>query len=90
MRRTASAWWVAARYRARTAQHYPYKECVADGKKEGLTEEEAEYRCKYIACCVSKRQNPFKERGYCKTFDCDKKPKWSGKKARRNCCRGGR
>lgn len=88
MRSKISSWWVASLHRVRMGQHYPYQECVADGKKEGLSEKEAEYRCRYIACCVSKQQNKFKETGYCKSFDCSKKPKWSDKKAHRSCCRG--
>ena len=50
-------------------QHYPFKKCLADGKKEGLSQSEAWWRCVYIACKVSKRQNKFKESGFCsKTF----------------------
>lgn len=65
----------------KVAQHYPYEKCIRDGLADGLTKTEAAYRCRWIACCRSKRENRFKETGYCKDFDCSDKPKWSGKKA---------
>lgn len=59
----------------KVAQHYPWKKCVQDGKDMGLSQEAAERRCKWIACCRSKRQNRFKETGACDEFDCSKTPK---------------
>lgn len=66
---------------AKVAQHYPYQKCIKDGLAKGLSKKDAAYRCRWIACCQSKRENKFKETGYCKDFDCDKEPKW-GKTAK--------
>lgn len=66
---------------AKVAQHYPYKKCIKDGLAKGLSKKEAEHRCQWIACCRSKRENRFKETGFCKDFDCDKEPEWGDKKA---------
>jgi len=57
------------------ARRYPWSECISDGQKKGLTDEEARKRCLYIACCVSNLPNKVKSGGGCKDVACGKPPK---------------